>query len=274
MRITSTANPRIKELARLLERKHRDSQRRFLIEGAREIERALQAGVELEQALVWEGGLNPEEQQVYAALGRVGRLALFEVSEAVLKKLSVRDNPAGLIALARMPERTLEEYRPSSDALILVAVGLEKPGNLGAVLRSADAAGAEAVLVAGGVDLYSPQVIRNSTGVVFSLRTLAASESKVLDWIKQHNLPLVATTPHAEALYWEANLRPPVAIAVGPEHEGLRAAWLEAAQTQVRIPMQGQADSLNVSVSAALLLYEALRQRLLRDRLTKTHSTL
>lgn len=264
MRITSTANPRVKELARLLERKHRERERRFLIEGAREIERALQAGVELEQALVWEGGLNPEEQQVYTALGRVERLALFEVSEPVLKRLSSRENPAGLIAVARMPQRALESYRPSPDALILVAVGLEKPGNLGALLRSADAAGAEAVLVAGGVDLYSPQVIRNSTGVIFSLPTLAASESEVLGWLERQRLPLVATTPHTPTLYWEADLRGPVAIAVGPEHEGLSAAWLEAAQTKVRIPMQGQADSLNVSVSAALLLYEAFRQRISR----------
>ncbi|PZA06148.1 MULTISPECIES: RNA methyltransferase [unclassified Meiothermus] len=273
MRITSPANPRIKALARLLERRHRTSEQRFLIEGAREIERALQAGIELEQALVWEGGLNPEEQRVYAALRREG-LALLEVSEAVLKRLSPRENPAGIIASARSPRQTLKDYPPSSSALILVAVGLEKPGNLGALLRSADAAGAEAVLVAGGVDLYSPQVIHNSTGVVFSLRTLAASESEVLDWIQQHNLPLVAATPHTHTLYWEADLRPPVAIAVGPEHEGLSALWLKAAQTKVRIPMRGQADSLNVSVSAALLLYEALRQRLLRDGLTKMHSTL
>lgn len=272
MRITSTANPRIKELARLLERKPRERERRFLIEGAREVSRALRAGIELEQALVREGELSPEEEQIYAEVRRVERLSVLEVSEPVLKKLSSRENPAGLIAVARMPRRSLEGYQPSPDALILVAVGLEKPGNLGALLRSADAAGAEAVLVAGGVDLYNPQVIRNSTGVVFSLPTLAASETEVLGWLERHGLPLVAATPHTQTLYWEADLPGPVAIAVGPEHAGLSPAWLEAAQTKVRIPMQGQADSLNVSVSAALLLYEAVRQRL--SRLTKTHSTL
>ncbi|MER3480751.1 MAG: 23S rRNA methyltransferase [Meiothermus sp.] len=265
MRITSTANPRVKELARLLERRHRERQRRFLIEGAREIERALRAGIELEQALVCEGRMNPEEQQVYAALRRVDRLSPLEVSEAVLGKLSVRDSPAGLIALARMPQQTLEDYKPRPDALILVAVGLEKPGNLGALLRSADAAGADAVLVVGGADPYSPQAIRNSTGAVFSLRTLAASESEVLGWLEQQRLPLAAATPHTDTLYWEADLRGPVAIAVGPEHQGLSETWLQAAQAKVRIPMQGQADSLNVSVSAALLLYEAVRQRLQVD---------
>jgi TrmH family RNA methyltransferase len=260
MRITSTHNPRIKALAELGERKGRERQGRFLIEGAREIERALQAGIELETALIADS-LNNEERRVYADLVRIERLEILELSEGPLKRLSSRENPAGLIAVGRVPKRSLADVEPPTDALILVAVGLEKPGNLGAVLRSADAAGASAVFVAGGVDVYNPQAIRNSTGAIFTLPTVGATEREILDWLRQQDIPLVATTPHTDTLFWQADLRGPVAIAVGPEHEGLSEGWLEAATTRVRIPMRGQADSLNVSVTAALLLYEACRQR-------------
>jgi TrmH family RNA methyltransferase len=183
------------------------------------------------------------------------------VSEAVLKKLSTRENPAGVVAVARMPNPSLADFKPPPNALLLVAVGLEKPGNLGALLRSADAAGAHAVLVAGGVDVYSPQVIRNSTGVVFSQPTYVASEQKLLEWLEEHPIRLVATTPHADQTYWDADLRGPVAIVLGPEHTGLSPEWLHRADLEVRIPMQGEADSLNVSVTAALMLFEAVRQR-------------
>lgn len=267
MRITSIHNPRLKTLAELKERKGRGREGRFLIEGAREIERALQAGIELETALITES-LSGEEARVYAALARAERLRILELSEGPLKRLSSRENPAGLIAVGRVPKRSLADVEPPPDALILVTVGLEKPGNLGAVLRSADAAGADAVLVAGGVDLYNPQVIRNSTGAIFALPTVGATEREILDWLRQHDIPLVATTPHTDTLFWQANLWGPIAIAVGPEHEGLDERWLEAATTRVCIPMRGQADSLNVSVTAALLLYEARRQRTNMDRNT------
>jgi TrmH family RNA methyltransferase len=276
MHISSPSNPRIKALALLHERKQRERQGRFLIEGAREIERAMAAGIELEQIFVAEQ-LSREEDallQSFAShlalppfgtaqnLPRVRRgVEPSRLSAAALKKLSSRENPAGIIGLAQVPQRALSDHRLSPTALILVAVGLEKPGNLGAVLRSADAAGAEAVIAVGGVDLWSPQVIRNSTGVVFSLPTFAAGEAEALGWLKAQNLELVAATPHSHLNYWDANLRGPVALVVGPEHEGLSDEWLSAAHTQVRIPMGGQADSLNASVSAALLLYEGLRQR-------------
>lgn len=256
VRITSTANPRIKALADLKERKVRVREGKFLIEGAREIERAIGAGFELELLLAGER-LNPEEQAVRQNLN----LETLELSDAPFSKVSSRENPAGLIAVAKIPNKPLSSFKPTQNALVLVAVGLEKPGNVGAVLRSADAAGANALVAVGGVDLYNPQVIRNSTGVVFSLPTFTASEEEALEWLEQHAIPLVATTPHTEQLYWDADLRGAVAIAVGPEHEGLSKAWLEAARQKVRIPMQGSADSLNVSVSAALLLYEAFRQR-------------
>ncbi|GIW34880.1 RNA methyltransferase [Meiothermus sp.] len=260
MRITSTSNPRIKAAALLKERKGREQTGLFLIEGSREIERALAVGLEVVQAYCGEH-LDPEEARTVAELGKLERLVVTEVSEPVLKKLSARENPPGVVAVARMPNPSLTRFKPPQNALLLVAVGLEKPGNLGALLRSADAAGADAVLVVGGVDLYSPQVIRNSTGVVFSLPTFAVPEQAVLDWLEEHRIPLVATTPHTDQVFWDADLRGPVAIALGPEHAGLGELWLNRARLKVKIPMQGQADSLNVSVTAALMLYEARRQR-------------
>lgn len=260
MRLTSTANPRIKAAAELKERKGRERTGTFLIEGLREIERAMAAGLEVIEAYCGEH-LSPEEARIVADLSRVEQLVVHELSEAVLKKISTRENPAGVVVVARMPRPSLAAFRPPQNALVLVSVGLEKPGNLGALLRSADAAGADAVLVAGGVDIFNPQVIRNSTGVVFSLPVFVASEQAVLDWLQQHRIPMVATTPHTDKTYWDVNLRGPVAIVMGTEHQGLGEAWLHQADMQVKIPMQGQADSLNVSVTAALILYEAKRQR-------------
>ncbi|MCS7068931.1 MAG: RNA methyltransferase [Meiothermus sp.] len=260
MRLSSPANPRIKAAAALKERKERERTGLFLIEGSREIARALAAGIEVVEAYCGEH-LNPEEARTVAALGGLERHAVKEVSEPVLKKLSARENPAGVVAVARVPSPSLARFNPPQEALLLVAVGLEKPGNLGALLRSADAAGADAVLVVDGVDLYSPQVIRNSTGVVFSLPTFAAPEPMVLEWLEKQQIALVATTPHTDRVYWDADLRGSVAIVLGPEHTGLSDEWLNRARLKVRIPMQGQADSLNVSVTAALVLYEAKRQR-------------
>jgi TrmH family RNA methyltransferase len=257
--ITSTQNPRIKALAQLKERKGREREGLFLIEGAREVERALLAGIKVEEIFV--GQLNPEEAALVKAFAASHLLPPTSLSAAALKKLSSRENPAGIIAVAQIPQHSLSAYRPSPTALVLLAVGLEKPGNLGAVLRSADAAGAEAVVAVGGVDLWNPQVIRNSTGVIFSLPTFVAAESETLGWLEAQQLDIVAATPHTHLNYWDADLRGPVALVVGPEHEGLSTPWLQAAHTQVHIPMKGQADSLNVSVSAALLLFEALRQR-------------
>ncbi len=260
MRVTSPQNPRIKALARLKERRHREREGRCLVEGPREAQRAVAAGVPVELAVVWPEGLVPEEQALLEALVARG-VPVLEVAEGPMRRVSYRENPGGLVLVARPSLPRLEALRPPPHAPVLVAVNLEKPGNLGAILRSADAAGAGAVVAVGGVDLMNPNVIRSSTGVVFTLPTAAASSEAALDWVRARERRLVAATPHAEASYWEVDLTGAVAIAVGPEHAGLPPEWLEAADVRVRIPMCGRADSLNVSVSAALLLYEALRQK-------------
>ncbi|WP_038055210.1 TrmH family RNA methyltransferase [Thermus amyloliquefaciens] len=254
MRIQSPANPKVKALAALKERKERERAGLFLVEGRREVERALRAGLHLETLL-----LGPKATPEDRALA--GPVPILEFSQEAMERVSVREHPPPVIGVFRIPQKSLKGVRLPQTPLVLVLLGLEKPGNLGAILRAADGAGVDLVLVAEGVDLYSPQVIRNSTGAVFSLPVYPVPEEEVGGFLEGKGLILVAATPRGEKIYWEEDYRKGVAFLLGAEDEGLPEAWLQRAQTRVRIPMRGVADSLNVAVSAALLLYEAQRQR-------------
>lgn len=254
MRIQSPANPKVKAFAALKERRERERTGLFLVEGKREVERALRAGLHLETLLLGPKAL-PEDRLL------AGPAPLLELSQEALERVSVRENPPPVIGVFRIPERRLSQVRLPENPLVLALLGLEKPGNLGAILRAADGAGADLVLVAEGVDLYSPQVIRNSTGVVFALPVFPVSEEEAARFLEEKALFLVAATPRGERVHWEEDYRKGMAFLLGAEDEGLPEAWLRRAHARVRIPMRGTADSLNVSVSAALLLYEALRQR-------------
>lgn len=254
MRIQSPANPKVKALSALKERKERERAGLFLVEGRREVERALKAGLHLETLLLGPKA-TPEDQAL------AGQASTLELSQEALERVSSRENPAPIIGVFRIPQRTLAQVRLPENPLVLVLLGLEKPGNLGAILRSADGAGVDLVLVAEGVDLYSPQTIRNSTGAVFSLPVYPVSGEEAARFLEEKGLFLVAATPRGERVYWEEDYRKGVAFLLGAEDQGLPEGWLQRAHARVRIPMRGVADSLNVSVSAALLLYEALRQR-------------
>ncbi len=256
--IESPKNATVKALLKLRERRERVLEGRYLIEGARELTRALQAGVSLERLFYAETFLNDE-----------GRALLFRtdfertsLSEDAFKRLSLRQNPDGILGVARVERLELASLTLPEDALVLVLDGLEKPGNLGAILRTADAGNLATVLVTGeGTDLHNPNVIRSSVGSVFSRPVLAVSAGEALEWLREHGFALVAATPHAKASYWDADYRGPTALLLGAEHAGLSGSWLEAATLQVSIPMNGLADSLNVATAGALLIYEALRQR-------------
>ena len=255
MRISSTANEKIKAWARLKTRKGRREQGLFLVEGAREAARALAAGLEPRAWLVWPERAGAEEMALLADA------PVYELSEAAMRRVSYRENPPALIGVFSRPERRIADL-PERPRRVLVAVEIEKPGNLGAMLRSADASGADAVLVVGeAVDPENPNVIRASTGAVFALPLAVAGHQQALAWLRDRGLQIAAASPAARRVYWEADLRPPTALVVGAEDRGLPPDWLEAADLQLRIPMEGSADSLNASVSAALLLYEALRQQ-------------
>lgn len=256
--ISSLQNTQIKRLVRLRTRRERDAEGVWLIEGARELSRAHEAGVELQELYVCPDLYSDEAREVVPALeGQARRLTA--LTRPVFEKASHRENPDGLLALAVPPAPALPSR--SGPMLVLVLMGLEKPGNLGALLRTADGVGVDAVLVAGeGTDLGNPGVIRASQGSLFTQPVVGLSEAQALEWLRVQRFTLVACTPEADTLYWDAPLTGRVALCLGSEHDGLPLLWRREADLRVSIPMQGQADSLNVSVAGALVLYEAKRQ--------------
>ncbi len=261
-RIDSLKNPQIKALARLKERRSREREQRYLLEGSREISRALTAEVPVQQLFICPDLLKPEGQEVIARAHNLSKISFTELAQATFKRLSYRENPDGLIAVAAIEEKSLNSLKLPTDALVLIIDGVEKPGNLGALLRTADGANLDAVFISGtGTDLYNPNVIRASMGSLFSRPVLTTSTPELKEWLSQQQFKLVATSPQASTSYWDADYRGAVAIILGSEDLGLADDWLAASNTQVVIPMSGLADSLNVATAGALLVYEALRQR-------------
>lgn len=260
--LTSLANPRIKAAAALRERRERDRAGLTLVDGARELRRALDAGVAVIEAFVCDPLLAGPDAR--AALDRLrdGGIPLQAVSETVFAKLAFGQRAEGLVAIVRIPPARLDDLAMPERPLVVVVEGIEKPGNLGAVLRSADGAGADAVIAASPrTDLYNPNTIRASAGTIFGLPLAAAATRETRGWLIGHGLRIVTARVDAPTIYTDADLSGPVALVFGTEAEGLSDDWRGAGTDAVRIPMLGIADSLNVSVSAAILLYEARRQR-------------
>jgi TrmH family RNA methyltransferase len=260
-RIDSPKNPQIKELLRLRERRERDRSGRFLIEGVREVDRALSAGVPLSEFLIAPELTRPDGLALAGRAERAG-IRVTELAAGAFGRLSLREHPDGVLAVAPTWRTDLDQLELVTDPLLLVIDGLEKPGNLGALLRTADAVDAHAVLVTGqGTDPFNPNVIRASMGSVFSRPVVTTTGAQLRSFLRDRGVRLVATSPAAAEPYWNADLRGAVALVMGTEHAGLDQDWLEAADQRVSIPMAGMADSLNVATAGALVLYEALRQR-------------
>lgn len=256
MDIASLQNPRVKHLVKLRDDKRtRKADGLMLVEGYDEIQLALSAGHAPQTLLS-----SPELASRQLTFPSAENLT---VSRPVFEKISYRENPDGWLAVFRIPLRSLEsESLLSGNPLVIVAESIEKPGNLGAILRTADAAGVDVILLCDPrVDPWNPNVVRASRGTVFSVPVVETDNASALEWLKRGNLQILAATPAADALYTDVNLRAPVAIAVGTEDEGLTDFWLSNADMKVKIPMTGRVNSLNVSVSTALIVYEVLRQR-------------
>lgn len=264
MLLASLQNPRVKFLAKLRDRRPRDREGLFLVEGYRGVRRALESGWPLSELYIcrelFQGG---NEEELIAACAAAGTV-VFETTAPVFRKVAYRDRPEGLLAVAPQRRRSPDELpAPPRPPLYLVAERIEKPGNLGTMLRSADATGVDALLLADPcTDLFNPNVVRASTGSLFHVPVAEADSPATLAWLRGRGVRILAATPHAEPLYTEVDMTGPLAIAVGAEQYGLTEPWLAGADLAVRIPMLGQADSLNVSTATALLLYEAVRQRL------------
>ncbi len=258
--ITSRQNARIKEAAKLREARQRKRQRRFLIDGVREIGRALDAGIEVDEAFVCPTLCSADAARSLAC--RFAPESIYEVTPEVFEKLCFGDRTEGIVAVASTPQRTLEHLQLPEHPLVAVLVGLEKPGNVGAILRTADGAGVDAVIIADGTtDLFNPNTVRASIGTVFSPNIATATTDETLAQLRAWQLPIVATRPQARQLYTEFDYRSGAAIALGSEADGLARTWQQPDIQGVRLNMQGIADSLNVSVTAGILFYEAQRQR-------------
>jgi TrmH family RNA methyltransferase len=259
--ISSLTNPRVKAAVRLRDRRERDATGLTIVDGAREILRALDAGVEVAEAFVAPGLLRTPDALAAAARLRATGGAI-EATPAVLAKVAFGDRSDGVIAIVRVPDRRLDDLELPAEPLLVVVEGVEKPGNLGAVLRSADGAGVDAVIVADPLtDPLNPNAIRASLGTIFTVPIATATAAATRDWLVTRGIRPVAAIVGATVAYTAADLTGSVAIVLGSEAEGLTDTWRDGAVEAVSIPMLGAADSLNVSIAAAVLLYEAIRQR-------------
>jgi TrmH family RNA methyltransferase len=260
--ISSLQNPRVKGAVKLRQRSHRDKLGLMLIEGYREIRRALDHAHTLQDLFFCPELFMGENNQAVLDDARRGGARLDECTRQVFDKLSYRDRPDGLLAVAAQVHHNLDELVLPANPLVVVAEAIEKPGNLGTILRSADGAGVHAVIVCDRcTDINNPNVVRSSVGTLFTLPVVEASSEATLAWLRTRGIRIVATTPHTQQLYSDVDLAAPTAIVVGTEQYGLSHAWLAQADIEVRIPMLGTADSLNVASATTILLYEALRQR-------------
>ncbi|QDO87263.1 RNA methyltransferase [Ornithinimicrobium ciconiae] len=261
--ITSPANPRLKALAALRRRRVREAEGRTLIEGFEELDLALGAGVVPRVVFYCPDLMADPDAQARVVHDVAGRGAkVVRLGRAAFEKVAYREGPDGFLAVVDTVTRNISDLEVPDDALVLLCEHVEKPGNLGAMLRTADAAGVHAVIAADPVtDWGNPNLVRASKGTVFSVPVVSDSTGAALSYLAARGIALVAATPDTDVEYTDIDYTGPVALAVGAEKTGLSDQVLHAATHRVRIPMVGQANSLNVSTSAAIITYEAVRQR-------------
>lgn len=260
--ITSKTNPKIKNVVKLQKSSERREQNRIIIEGRREIERAAACGFVIDTLFICneiyrsrEPGAENWDQNIVAN-------QVEEVTSEVFEKIAYREGSDGLLAIAIPKYADLKKFKPKKSPLIIVLETVEKPGNLGAVMRTADAAGVDAVIIADPrTDLFNPNAIRASIGTIFSVPLFACSSEECIKWLRDNDIKIYCTYLKASIDYLEADFREGSAIVMGTEATGISDTWVEAADQNLIIPMNGIADSLNVSVTTAIVVFEAIRQR-------------
>ena len=256
--ITSAQNPKIKSLLALEKPRERRKQQLFLVEGAKEIKLALEAGYKIGNIFFCEEIINKEESDFIYAQDKL----LIPVSKDVFEKIAVRESSGGMLAVAEQKTHRLEDIKLSKNPLVLILESVEKPGNLGAILRTADAAAVEAVIICDPqTDFYNPNVIRSSVGCVFTRQIASATSEATIAWLKKENINIFCTYLKASKPYHEINFAQPTAIVMGTEATGLSDVWVNSSTSNIIIPMGGVIDSMNVSTAAAVVIFEAKRQR-------------
>lgn len=252
--ITSKTNPKIKNVVKLQKSSERRKQNRIIIEGRREIERALACGFVIDTLFIC-NEIAKESIDIKANV-------IEEVSLEVFEKIAYREGSDGLLAVAIPRYSNLKDFKLKKNPLIIVLETVEKPGNLGAVMRTADAAGVDAVIIADPrTDLFNPNAIRASIGTIFSVPLFACSSEECISWLRENDIKIYCTYLKASIDYLDADFRKGSAIVMGTEATGISDIWVEAADQNLIIPMNGIADSLNVSVTTAIVIFEAIRQR-------------
>jgi len=255
-RITSLQNTKVKAVVALQQKSaERRKQGLLVVEGLREVEHCVEMGYELHSVFVCPQLLNGNPPSYPEAMS-------YEVTPEVYEKMAYRGGTEGIIALVKAKHPTLQDLKLQENPLLVVLERVEKPGNLGAVLRSADAAGADAVIICDPLtDLYNPNLIRSSIGAVFTVPCVACSSEECIKFLKERHIQILTAQLQDSHLYYETDMTQGTALVMGTESTGLTDSWRQAADAHIRIPMLGRLDSLNVSVSAAILLFEAVRQR-------------
>jgi TrmH family RNA methyltransferase len=261
--ITSLQNQRVKDAAKLRDRRQRDKQGRFLIDGVRELDRALDAGLQPADVFICTDLVGSDAaRQLAVKLDRTCGDVVSEVTAEVFEKLAFGERLEGIVAAVPTPSKPLDALDLPTDALVCVLENVEKPGNLGAILRSADAAGVAAVIAADErTDLFNPNAVRASMGALFTVPTATADAAATLAWLRARKFAMWAARVGSGELYTAVNYAGPTAIILGSEADGLSARWWADDIKPIHLPMLGKADSLNVSVAAAVIFFEALRQR-------------
>lgn len=265
--IRSKQNEKVKTLIKLREKKLlREAVGQFLIEGFKELHEALNANIKVIEIYYCPSFFQGSEFRELLAQAQKKGAILHEVSSEIFEKIAFREGPDGLLGIGETWSATLEDLKLSDNPLIFVVETVEKPGNLGNMIRSAEAAGADALIVCEPlIDIFNPNVVRASRGMVFNLPIAVASNEAVLAFLNKHAIQIIATTPHASQMYWEADMSIPTAIFVGNERNGLSDFWLKHQKAQkVKIPLNGKGDSLNAATAGVIVLYEALRQRAIK----------
>jgi len=257
--ITSLQNQKIKNTVRLLDNsRERRSQNLFVIEGVRELAMAISGGYTIRNVFVCDEITNVEGKKLLDSLN----VHTDSVDRDVYRKIAYREDSDGIIAIAEYKHLSPEMVRLSTNPLVIVVEAIEKPGNLGAILRTADAAGVDAIVVCEPLtDLYNPNTIRSSIGCVFTQQILVCSGEEAYTWLKQSDIKIFAAVLTASHLFYNEDFRQSSALVLGSEANGLSNFWIQHADSLIKIPMHGKIDSLNVSTSAAILTFEAIRQR-------------
>ncbi|VAX36550.1 SpoU rRNA methylase family protein [hydrothermal vent metagenome] len=251
IKITSLVSPRIKNIVQLRKSRQRGVEGFTIVEGVREVERAFEAGVRMES--VYFCGDRPSF---------LNNVSIYETTKDIFSKISYGKKENGVLAVCQPKQYDLKDFKNTKNDFFVVVEGVEKPGNLGAILRTCDGVGVTGVIVCDQkTDVYNPNVIRASLGTIFSVKTVVVSVQEVIGFLKVNTVKICAAFPEAKMVYTKADLTGALAVVVGSEDQGLSTVWSEEADMSVRIPMKGKADSLNVSVSTGVLLYEAFRQR-------------